>query len=313
MSKGHIRQRGKQSWELKFDADRDPVTGKRKIKYHSFKGTKREAQTKLAELIASVSTNVYIEPNKITVADHIRARIDQWEAAGTISARTAQRYRELCEWQIAPFIGNTQLQKLSTVDVETWHSSLKREGRKSRAGGVSPRTVLHAHRVLSHALDDAERHGVIQRNVARRQKPPKVEGGEMQILDSAGIGKVVSNLRGDELHAPGVTALFTGMRLGEILGLRWRRVDLDAKLVQVREAVEETKAHGLRFKAPKTKAGRRDISLPDIVVEALREHRRAQLELRMALGLGKAPDDALVFPDIEGNPQAPSDVSRAGG
>ncbi|HML93255.1 site-specific integrase [Methyloceanibacter sp.] len=66
----------------------------------------------------------------------------------------------------------------------------------------------------------------------------------------------------------------------------------------------------MRFKAPKTKAGRRDIGLPDIVIEALREHRRAQLELRMALGLGKASEDALVFPDIEGRPQAPSDVSR---
>ncbi|HML93254.1 Arm DNA-binding domain-containing protein [Methyloceanibacter sp.] len=221
MSKGHIRPRGKQSWELKFDAGRDPVTGKRKIKYHSFKGTKREAQTKLAELIAAVSTNVYIEPNKTTVKEHVSARIDQWEASGAISARTAERYRQLCDGQIGPFIGGKQLQKLSTLDIETWHSTLKSEGRTRGSGGISPRTVVHAHRVLSHALDDAERHGVIQRNVAKRQKPPKVEVVEMPILDAAGIGKVVSELRGEQIYAPSVTALFTGMRLGEILGLRW--------------------------------------------------------------------------------------------
>ena len=70
-----------------------------------------------------------------------------------------------------------------------------------------------------------------------------------------------------------ITALFTGMRLGEVLALRWNRVDLDAKVVQVREALEQTKAFGIRFKPPKSKAGRRDVTLPDILVDALREHR----------------------------------------
>ena len=93
--KGHIRQRGKRSFELKFDAGRDPATGERKIKYISFKGTKREAQIKLAELIASVGKGAYVEPHKVTVAEFVRARVDQWEAAGDISARTAQRYRQL--------------------------------------------------------------------------------------------------------------------------------------------------------------------------------------------------------------------------
>lgn len=101
--------------------------------------------------------------------------------------------------------------------------------------------------------------------------------------------------------------------MGEILALRWLNVDLDAKLIRVREALEETKAYGLRFKSPKSKAGRRDIGLPEIVVDALRDHRRQQLELRMSLGAGKPPVDALVFPDLEGGPQGPSNVPRAWG
>jgi integrase len=92
------------------------------------------------------------------------------------------------------------------------------------------------------------------------------------------------------------------VRLGEILALRWSRADLDKKVIQVREAIEETEEHGIRFKAPKSKAGRRDITLPDILADALRDHRKAQLEVRMKLGLGRLPDDALLFSDIEGAP-----------
>lgn len=133
----------------------------------------------------------------------------------------------------------------------------------------------------------------------------------MAILDREGITTILTELPGHELYARAIVALFTGMRLGEVLALRWRNVDLDGKMIKVREAIEETKEHGLQVKAPKTRAGRRDIGLPDIVVDALRDHRRAQLELRIALGAGKLPLDALVFPTIERGLQAPSDASRA--
>jgi integrase len=310
---GHIRQRGKRSWELKLEGPRDPATGRRKIQYASFRGTKREARIRLAELIAAVGSGSYVEPTKLTVAEHVHARVDYWEASGTISARTAERYRQLTNGQIIPHIGARPVQKLSTLDVEKWHAAIKTSGRIRGKGGVSPRTVVHAHRVLSHALDDADRHGVVVRNVAKLQPPPKVQPGEMAILDEDGIATLIAELRGHGLYPLAIVALFTGMRLGEILALKWHSAGLDAEVVRVREALEETQAHGIRIKAPKTKAGRRDIGLPDIVVDALREHRRQQLELRVALGIGKPPADALMFSTLEGDPLSPSDVSRAWG
>jgi integrase len=298
--KGHIRQRGKRSFELKFDAGRDPATGNRKIQYVSFKGTKREAQVKLAELIASVGKGAYVEPHKVAIADFVRARVDRWEAAGAISARTAQRYRQLLEHQIAPHLGAKPLQKLTRLDVEEWHTTL-------RHGGLASRTIGHAHRMLSKALGDAERDGAVVKNVCKLQKAPRVTESEMVIVqDVAGL---VDKLRGERLHAPAMVALFTGMRLGEVLALRWNRVDLEGKVIMVREALEPTKAHGIRFKAPKSKAGRRDITLPDTLVDALREHRRAVLELQMKLGAGRLPDDALLFSNLEGTPLQPSNVS----
>jgi hypothetical protein len=85
---GHIRRRGEQSWELKYEAGIDPHTGRRITRYQSFKGTKREAQAKLAALITAVATDTHIEPSKITIADFVRERIDQWEASAKISAKT---------------------------------------------------------------------------------------------------------------------------------------------------------------------------------------------------------------------------------
>ena len=124
--KGHIRPRGKKSWELKFDAGRNPATGERKIQYHSFRGTKRAAQDKLSELLASIGKGDYVEPSKLTVAQYLRSRVAQWEAARLISPsegispRTAERYRELIENQIIPHIGENQLQKLRAPDIEAW-------------------------------------------------------------------------------------------------------------------------------------------------------------------------------------------------
>src|SRR6516225_561617 len=144
--KGNITQRGKNSWRLKFDAGRDEKTGKRKTQFHTFRGTKREAQVKLAELIASVSQAKYVEPNKVTVAEWVRGRVDVWESAGDISARTAQRYRQLVENQIAPHIGAKLL--LRPLDIETWHDALRAAGRVRGKGELSARTIGHAHKVL---------------------------------------------------------------------------------------------------------------------------------------------------------------------
>jgi integrase len=95
------------------------------------------------------------------------------------------------------------------------------------------------------------------------------------------------------LRLPAMIGLLCGLRLGEVLALRWSRIA--GKVIEVRETIEQTKAHGIRFKATKTKAGRRDVTMPDELIEALRDYRRAQFELRLRLGLGRLPDDVLLF------------------
>jgi integrase len=300
--KGHLRERSPGHWAIVIDV-RDPQTGKRKRRWHSFKGTKREAQVKKAELVAALSQGSYVERSKITIIEFVRARIDQWEAAGDISPRTAQRYRQLAETQIARHLGPKPLQKVSRLDVEGWHTAL-------RNSFLAPRTIGHAHRVLGKALRDAEIDGLVAKNVCKIHRAPKVPEAEMVIVrDVPGFMSKLYEAAG-RLCVPALVALLTGMRLGEVLALRWNRVDLDAKVIQVREALEQ--AYGIaRFKSPKSKAGRRDIALPDILVDALREHRRTALEMRMLLGAGRLSDDALLFTTIDGGPLSPNAISAA--
>ena len=268
--RGNITRRGKSSWRLKFDVEAGPA--QRQSRFVTVRGTKKDAERELAKLINAVHGGGFVEPSKLTVAEFVRSRVAQWEAAGDISARTAQRYRQLVENQIVPHIGTKPLQKLRPIDIEEFHTTLRNGGRVRGKGGLAPRTIGHAHRVLSKALSDAARNEVINRNVAAEQSVPKVPDDEIAIVHD--VPALVEKLRTWRLGTVGMVALFTGMRLGEILALRWACVDFDQSVIHVREALERTDAHGIRFKQPKSRAGRRDISMPDNLVEMLRQYRK---------------------------------------
>ena len=293
--RGHIRRRGAQSWELKYDIARQE--GGRHIVYRSFKGTRREAQAELARLLARAADGGHVDPSKLTVAEHVRARFEQWKATSAISPKTAEGYVGLIQRHILPHLGSKLVQRLATRDVEAWHSTLLAEG-------LSTRTIGHAHRVLSKALREGMRHDLILKNVAAIERAPKVTADAMVILTPEQVAELPARLDGKALGPPATVALFTGMRRGEILALRWGNVDLAGKLIKVRQSLEVTRA-ALRFKEPKSKAGTRDITLPAIVVDTLQAHRKALLERRLMLGQGKLTDADLVFPAWDGSPQNP--------
>src|SRR5919205_44166 len=160
--RGHIQQRGVDSWRLKFDAGRDPATGKRATRYVTFRGTKREAQQELARLIAQVSHGTFVEPDKVTVAGYLRQWITDAEAL-SVSPKTGERYRQLIERQIIPHLGAIALQKLRPAHIASWHAKLLQEGRHDGTA-LSARSTGHAHRVLHKALEDAVGRELLLRN-----------------------------------------------------------------------------------------------------------------------------------------------------
>lgn len=303
---GNITKRGANSWRLKFEAgERDPVTGERKTRYVTVRGTKKDAQRKLIRLLAEVENGTSVDPSSVTIAEYLRSWLD---ADNHLSPKTKERYRQLVERQIVPHLGAVPLQRLRPPQVHDWHSTLSKAG---SVGGkpLSARTVGHAHRVLHRALERAIRLEIVSRNVAHPVRPPKPDAAEIEILSAEQIGGVLTRLADHPLHAIVALALGSGMRRGELCGLAWGAVDLDAATVRVERSLEETGA-GLRFKPPKTRHGRRVISLPAPTIDVLRAHRRQQLEHRLLVGLGRPGPDDLVFALPDGSAYPPDKLSR---
>jgi integrase len=169
--------------------------------------------------------------------------------------------------------------------------------------------VQHVHRTLSQALSHAVRLGVLFRNPAQQVKPPRPDRREIKILGKDEIGTLLEATKGTLLYLPVLVAITTGLRRGELLGLRWSDLDLKDGILTVNQSIERIKGENA-FRAPKTKTSRRSITLPAVTVQALQEHRLAQTEERLRLGLGRDPR-GLVLTRADGQPLNPDAVSKA--
>jgi integrase len=302
--KGNLSQRGLNSWRLKYDLEPDG-SGRRQTRYVTCRGTRKEAEAQAVKHLAAVADGLDVDPSRLTVAAHLNAWL---EGPHGLAAKTHERYQLLVAQQIIPHLGALPLQKLRPAHVANWHAVLlKRGGQGGRP--LSPRTTGHAHRVLHRGLEIALSRELIARNAASVIAPPKVEEVEVEALKADEITPVLEALKGHWLEPIAILALAAGPRRGELLALTWGSVDLQRGSMTISRSLEQTRT-GLSFKRPKTKSGLREISLPPIAVEALKDHRLRQLEMRVRLGLGKLGDDALVFTTPDGQPMPPNNLSR---
>jgi hypothetical protein len=182
--KGHIRERSLGRWAIVLDV-RDPQTGKRKRRWHSFRGNKRQAETECARLISELQRGTYLEPNKILVGHYL----DHWldHIRSQVSPRTFERYAEIARKNISPLLGAVRLTQLKPVQISAAYAKALKSGRSDGLGGLSPRTVHHCHRILKQALKQAVRWQVLAINPADAVNAPKVERKAMQTYDMAQI------------------------------------------------------------------------------------------------------------------------------
>lgn len=297
---GHLRQRGADSWELKFEGPPDPLSGERRTRYRTFKGTQEQAELELDRLLLAVRERKYADPSKDTVAD-LLDRFDGWLTT-EVSPKTAERYRELLRLHVRPHLGPRRLDELKRVHFADLHKLLL-------GAGLSARTVGHVHRVLHRALQQGVEWDLLKSNPAAAVRPPRVQDKDVEILTEAQVATVLHKLRGKPIYPIIALALATGCRRGELLGLRWKDLDLDAGRLRVAQSIEQTKA-GLRIKPPKTKHGRRSIALSPSFVAELRTYAKDDKERRIKDGLGRAPDDGLVFGLPNGSPRSPNGLTK---
>ncbi|WP_061935955.1 tyrosine recombinase XerC [Aureimonas sp. AU22] len=304
--KGSIKERSPGRWAIILDHPMpDPVTGKRRRKWHSFAGTKREAQVECARLVTLMKHGGYVEPQKTTVGEFLDTWLDHEKAA--VSPKSWERYAELCRKTIAPLIGHVLLTKLKTSDVDTAWTKALTSGRRDGKGGLAPRSVHHARRVLSKALKQAITWELIQKNPAALSKPPKIERKAMTAYDAVTTGQLLDAVRETRIFVPVLLAALCGMRRGEVVALRWRNVDLDGRRLTVVESAEQTKT-GVRLKPTKTGAGR-VVDLSAALAEDLRQHRLTQAEEQLRLGV-RPDEDAFVVAQVDGQPLQPNSLTH---
>ena len=292
-----IRRRG-QTWAYWVDVGRD-ASGKRKQKTKGGFPTKRAAQQAARVVEQTVADGSYVEPTRQTLGQYLTT---EWlpSIRAHVRPSTWGHYEGNIRRHVVPRIGSLPLGRLSAMHLEALYADLLTDGRADGTGGLSPRTVGHVHRVLRNALADAVRVGKLHRNAAALARPPSVPHREMSVWSPEQLRQFLGYLQRtqDRLLALWVLAATTGLRRGELLGLRWQDVDLDHGRVSVMQTLTVAD-RVVRFAEPKTARGRRSLALDAATVKVLRAHRARQSEERLAWGAAW-PDAGLVFTREDG-------------
>lgn len=266
--------------------------------------TKGELRRNVTELQRASDVGTVASPGRLPFQRYVQ---DRWlpHVRTRTRARTSARYEELLRRHVLPRVGSIPLGKIRRDQVRAVIDGML-------ADGLAPTTALHGYRVLSEALADAVRWGLIAVNPAQAIRPPRPDRPRLEVPDAAGVTRILAAAEGDRLHAALVVAATTGLRRGEVLALTWRPaegVDLEAGLARVTATLQRVRGE-LRTFEPKTDRSRRTVALPAFTVATLRPHRRAQAERRLLAGEAWQ-DRGLVFDRGDGGPVDPAELSIA--
>jgi integrase len=309
--RGHIRQRSKGSWSIVIDVGRDPETGKRRQQWYTVKGTKKDAERELREKLRSVETGSYVKPERTSLGEYLKHWVDSYAVVHT-SPRTAEGYQAIVNRYLIPALGGISLCELQPRHLEKYYADALSHGRLDGKGGLSPRTVLHQHRLLSEALSHAVKQGLLVRNVAEAVVPPRPGGSEMATLSGADVPKFLDAAGQTAFYTLFYAALYTGMRRGELLGLRWCDIDLGKASISVVQTLYKLSSGKFVIKEPKSPHSRRSVALSPSLTELLRQHHAEQEAQKVLLGKMLTGRD-LVFAHPDGSPLDPSTVTHAFG
>ncbi len=308
--RGHIRERPvkrhsattPRSWRLFVELPRDAATGKRRQKTRTVRGSRKDAERALRKLIREIERGLHSHSDRITVADLLERWLRDY-AQPNVSPKTYVRYEQIVRNDLTPALGSKSLEKLAPGDIQAYYSGRLAEGK------LSARTIHHHHRVLKQALKWAVGLELAYRNPADPVRPPRPERSEVQTLNALEARRLAHAAEGSTYEGPILMALFTGMRQADVIGLRWRDVDLEGERLSVVQTLQRVRGE-IIIKEPKSRAGRRAIALSPTVVAALRRERARQEERELSAGTAWANDRDLVFTSVAGTPLDDSALRR---
>jgi integrase len=290
--RGSIRKRGGK-WVTVLDLGPDLQTGKRRQQKRTHT-TQQAAQAHVAAVLSQMQTGDYVPPTKLRTGEFLERWLRDYAETG-VGPVTLRGYRDAIRRKIIPALGPVLLRHLAPSKVQEFYAA-------ERARGQSPATVHATHRVLRTALGQALREGLVSRNAAQLATPPRVRRRAVPVWDAEQLALFLGAASKDGARAPlFLTAIATGMRMGELLGLRWEDVDWGTGTITARQTFYRLGAGRWLWKTPKTESSRRTIPLGPRVLEALRGVERMQTEQRRLLG-PEYSDLDLVFCQPNGNP-----------
>lgn len=288
------------------DVDLGIVDGKRKREMRRVGMNKKSELTSwLIETLGKRQAGTLLQSSHLTVESWLR----RWLETLDVRDRTKEHYEGNVRLHIIPGLGSKHLKRLTALDVDRFLA-------ERRAAGLAPRTVHHIRAVLRNALKKAVRDRLIPFNVAAESDPPRVPREEMQTLDGDQVKKLLTSIKGSNLEAFFVLAVGLGAREGELLGLRWRDIDLDRGVLHINRSLQWVRVGaGDRRRAaalvePKSRTSRRALPLSKPAIEALRNHRARWRDRKLALGDRWVNEWDLLFVGPVGEPLHPKTVWR---
>lgn len=292
---GMIRQRTDGTWEGRVTLGRDPGTGK--LLQKSFYGkTQAEVRKKITALAADFDKGVFVEPSKMTVGQWL----DIWHAEylSGVKHTTVSQYGTQIEQHIKPAIGAVKLMKLTPPMIQNLYNTKKRQRDADPKAGLSAKSIRNLHGVLHKAFQQALKLGYIAANPCNACEPPRSEKYEIKPLSTEEITALLQACKGDKYEKLYTVVLFSGVRIGEALGLRWSCVDLERGQITINKQLqkERQKGGGGKYRLYDTKTSTtRTITVAAHVVSVLREIRKEQAKYRLLLGPQWENDMDLVF------------------
>ncbi len=308
--RGHIIKRYKNSYTIVLTLGRDPSTGKPKQQWVSVKGTKKEAERRLSDLLHQLDTGTFMKPGKTTLGEFLERWLKDY-AWPNLAPRTAEGYETIVRRHLIPHLGNISITQLKPEHLQKYYSDMLSSGRCGSSCGLSAQTVRHHHTALHKALQTAVEWGLLSRNIADAISAPRAERPEMQTWGEEEVTRFLEAAKPTPYYAIFYTALFTGMRRSELLALRWQDVNFMLSQVYVSRSLHQLRDGKFIFRSPKTAKGRRMVALPPSAILVLSAHYEKQKLERALLGGKPLTADDLVFSTLEGKPLRPNTVTRA--
>ena len=247
----------------------------------------------------------YAEPTRATVGSFLRRWLDGYVDVN-LRASSAKRYRGVIEGHLIPNLGQVELGRLSAAHIQEYYARALKNGRIDRNGGLSAQTVHHHHRILSEALGFAVRWDHLPRNVANLVTAPKPRKYEPRILSFSEVKTLLEAVSGTWLYLIVHMAVHTGLRRSEILGLRWKDLNLEGGYLAVANTLHRINGLGFVFEEAKTDAS----SNPVVLVSSTVAELMAQRELQEGRGVSVARD-SLVFTNVDGRSIRPDTVTES--